>query len=216
MMVRIVIAALLLTLACPPVDAGGVRRSVRIDGFGAWDEFAIGSSSCAGTTVGSTLVEFNGFTFSGRDSLDHLVDTYCQIPPPGEFNSSTFTYPDEAGLRALIGDNANDAIRAVRYSFLDAPRFDFTATGFQWTFYHFPYDLVVVGLYGFEATELDHRSYISSNQGTIWDGGLDGYDSQYFCFEADRFIGTWDGNLDNLESICLASLQRVFLDGFEP
>jgi hypothetical protein len=215
---RIVVAALLLAIACPPVDAGVARRSVRIDGFGAWDEFAIGSSSCAGTMIGSTLVELDGFTFSGRDDDAHLFDTYCQIPPSGELNSDTFTYPDEAGLRALLGDNADDAIRAVRYSFLDIFRFDSDPepTGFQWTFYYFPYDVLLVGLYGFEATLLDDRSYINTGHTTIWDGGLDGYDGQYFCFEAGTFLGTWDGSLDAPDSMCLAKLQRVFLDGFEP
>lgn len=214
-MKRVLLVLLLLLVGIDVAYSGGGRRSIRIDGFGSWDEFAIGSSSCAGTTVGSTLVQWQGWTFSGREAAAHLTDTYCQIPTPGTFNQTEYFYADETALAGFLGENADDAITGLRYAFLDQPRFDFTATGFQWMFVFFPSGLTVVGLYGFEAEPLDHRSYIAFGPTRVWDGGLDGYDGEYFCFQDADYIGTWNGTLDD-GSACLAALQRLFGDGFEP
>ena len=58
---RIFRCLLLTALAIEALDAHAVRRSVRIDGFGDWDEFAIGTAGCPGTTAGgnaaNTLIE---------------------------------------------------------------------------------------------------------------------------------------------------------------
>jgi hypothetical protein len=57
------------------------NRSIRIDGFGDWNEFVRGTAGCPGTTAGSaasnTLVTALGQTFSGRANTAFLFDTYC-------------------------------------------------------------------------------------------------------------------------------------------
>ena len=218
-MLRLTLQGMLFfALLAHALDADAARRGIRIDGFGSWDEFAIGSPGCPGTTPGETTLVWNSFMFSGRDDDAHLFDTYCQEPAPGTLNSGDFSYPDETGLVELIGANPDDAITALRYSFLDRPRFDFKepATGFQWTFYFFPTGVTLVGLYGLDEVWLDHRSYISDGWTMIWDGTGNNYDGEYFCFDGDRFVGTWDGNLQGSDAACLNVLQRVFRDGFEP
>jgi len=211
--------ALCFVLAVPAVDAGVARRAIRIDGFGAWQELAIGTAGCPGTSIDSTLVHWQDFVFSGREDAAHLFDVYCQRPEPGTF---TVNYGDELALGALIGENKDDRVTALRYSFLDEDRFGGEATGFQWLFMFFPHELTVVGLYGFENELLDARSYILRQQSghgapapiRLWDGAEDGYDGQYFCFEQGRYIGTWDGTLAD-DSACSSKLQRIFHDRFE-
>lgn len=214
---------LLIALSCVVVDAHALRRTTRIDGFGdSWREFAIGSAGCPGTTAGSTadatLVRQLGFTFSGRASTAFLVDDYCQVAQPGTLTQTNYTYADEQGLAALFGDNPGDAITGIRYSMFDRERFDFETppTGFQWAFYSFPAGVTFVALYGLESTALDDTSYVKLGANFVWKGS-DGYDGQYFCFGEGRYLGSWNGDLDDTGSPCLRALSGIiFEDGFDP
>lgn len=200
------------------VDADAGRRSLRIE-FIAWDNDGktIGSPDCPGTSAGSLLVEWNGFTFSGRDDPSYLTDTYCQttIPCDGEefdcFNSNAI-FDDEPGLQDLVGDNPGDAITGIRYSFLDGDRFEDPA-GFQWAFYSFPGNVTIVGLYGLLETPLDATSYIRQGQTVLWQGDIDGFDGEYFCFNGSTYIGTWDGEPAGTDP--LVACHWIFRHGFE-
>ena len=217
MMRRVVWQILILLFAAAFLgDVQASRRGVRIDGFGTWDEFDIPSASCPGTIVGDTRFIWRGFTFSGREDDAHLFDTYCQIPVPGTLNDSAINYADETGLAELIGENFEDEITAIRYSYLDLDRFAFdpAPTGFQWTFYFFPHGGTLVGLYGLENVTLTSTSYMHKGSPRQWDGTRDGYDGQYFCFDGNVYIGTWDGDLQ-ANSPCLNAVQRIFIDEFE-
>ena len=206
--------ALLLAL---PADAS--RRPIRVDGFGSWDLFDIPSADCPGTQADSTLVQWNGYVFSGRNDAAHLFDTYCQKPVPGTLNEDNFNYPDETGLASLIGGNTNNAVTAIRYAMLDRDRFDFDnpASGFQWMFYRFEAgdtDTTIVALYGLEGIVLGSNTYIALGDDRLFDAARDGYDGQYFCFANDIYLGTWDGSLAT-PSDCVTSAQRVFRGSFE-
>lgn len=198
-------------------DASAVRRSIRIDGFGDWAEFAIGSPGCPGTTAGpnagNTLVDRLTFTFSGRMNTAFLVDDYCQVPDASAIDN--FAYGDEEGLGTMLHLYPSGSVTGIRYSMLDQPRFDFTATGFQWTLYTFPTGVTVVGLYGLEATILDDASYIRKGTAYVWKGSQ-GYDGQYFCFRVNTYLGPWNGDLSDSTSQCLKALRgTIFSDGFE-
>lgn len=195
------------------------RRAIRVDGFGNWDLHDIPSPECPGTAAASTLVLWNGYVFSGRDTPAHLTDTYCQIPVPDSLTEASFFYPDETGLASLIGDNGANLVTAIRYAFLDRDRFDVDqpATGFQWTFYRFEAgdtDTTIVGLYGLGSVTLGSSSYIAFGPTRLWDASIDGYDGQYFCFANDRYIGVWDGSLAQ-PSACVTHARRVFHGSFE-
>jgi hypothetical protein len=220
------LALLALALAAP---AAAERRGVRVDGFGTWEigepppvttpeAFTLPSPLCPGWQAGSTLVQWNGYVFSGRQIAAHLTDTYCQLPVPGSLTEASFFYPDETGLASLIGTNPGDIVTAIRYSYLDAPRFDFEnpPSGFQWTFYRFAAgDAVttIVGLYGLEDVVLGHSSYVSFASVLLWDAAVDGFDGAYFCFDGNRYLGRWDGSVAQ-PSACLTAAKRVFRGGF--
>jgi hypothetical protein len=210
---------LLMLLAFPllPLDADAQVRAIRVDGFGNWTTIEMPSANCPGTAAGSTLVVWNGYTFSGRDRTEHLTDTYCQIPVPDSLTEASYFYADETGLASLIGSNENNAVTAIRYSFLDSPRFDFDATGFQWMFVRFEAgdtDTTIVGLNGLGGVALDSTSYLSFGGIRLWDGGTNGYAGQYFCFANDTFLGEWNGSTAT-PSACVASARRIFHGRFE-
>jgi len=219
-MLRKYLAGLVATSLLAPWSAGdasAARRAIRIDGFGDWADFAIGTPGCPGTVAGSsagnTLVERLTFTFSGRMDTAFLVDDYCQVASQGAIEN--FFYPDEESLGALMRLYPAGSVTAIRYSMLDQPRFDFTASGFQWTYYTFPTSITVVGLYGLESTTLDDLSYIRKGTSYVWKGSQ-GYDGQYFCFRVNTYLGPWNGDLSDTGSACLkALLGTVFSDGFE-
>ena len=108
-------------------------------------------------------------------------------------------------------------IRATRYAFLDAPRFaeapDPVPTGFQWIVYSFSIDgrndVSLVSLHGLQDTPLDSRSYIQKDGVRVWDGGRDGYNGEYFCFEGERYLGTWNGQPGSA-SACQSAVFRIF------
>lgn len=207
-----VLPALVLALAAGEADAG--RRALRIDFGGEWTTVEdLDSPQCAGASEADTLVDFGDFVFSGREDAIYLADAYCQVSVDGEFSGGNFF--DEPGLQALIGDNADNAVTAIRYVYLDGFRFDFgTTDGFQWGFYFFPDGLTVVGLYGLEQVALTASSYITQGATLRWNGAL-GYDGEYFCVQDGAWLGSWDGTLEDAGSACLLALQRVFGDGFE-
>lgn len=204
--------ALLLGMAATDADAS--RRALRIDFGGEWTTVEdLDSAQCAGASEADTLVALGEFVFSGREDAAYLVDAYCQVSVDDVFSGSSFF--DEPGLQFLIGDNADNAVTAIRYAYLDGDRFDDPAPeGFQWGFYLFPDDLVVVGLYGLVDVPLTASSYITQAATLRW-SGVQGYDGEYFCVQAGAWLGTWSGTLDDAGSACLLALQRVFGNGFE-
>jgi hypothetical protein len=139
-------------------------------------------------------VDWNGLQFT-TSAFEGLNRFYCQSSrpyQPGLFpeeylNESIFP-ADEADLAALIGSNTDNAVSALRYSFLgDYPGYLY---GRQWTFYFFPDERTVVALHGVaenQATyewiwdELDGL-YVFSAQTDYWDG-------EYFCFDGRYYIG---------------------------
>lgn len=204
----------LLVLLCVGVgsDALAARRGIRIDFGGEWQPEGSIGGGCPGTTAGSTVLVRNGVTFAGREDNAFLVDAYCQLSTPGQWGASSF-FGFEPGLASLIGANADNAVQAIRYAYLDTLRFD-NPTGFQWIFYDFPNALTVVGLYGFVNTVLTDQSYIRQGNTFLW-RGTDGYDGEYFCFLGGTYIGTWNGELNDTGSACLGALQLLFRSGFE-
>ena len=204
-----------LVLFLLSLDAFAQRRGVRVDA-GAWtDPIDLPSASCPGATASSPLVTFSGHVFSGRNHPDHLFDAYCQTTLPGAFSSDALFDPSEAVLAQMVGQNAGDRVTAIRYAYLDGIPFN-DATGFQWAFYRFPSGGMIAALYGFDDPPLafDHSSYIERNHVRPWDGGRDGYDGEFFCFEGERFVGSWDGTLDDAPA-CLLIGYRLFRGGFE-
>jgi hypothetical protein len=217
-----IILAFVLTLFA--MDSHAARRSLRID-FIAWEndpENTIGSFGCPGTTAGSVLLEWNGFTFSGLNDSAHLTDAYCQAAIEYFESASTEEYLNgeifvgisdpEPGLATLIGANTDNSVTAIRYAFLDDDRFE-SPQGFQWVFYFFPGNITIVGLYGLIGVELTDTSFISKGSNFMWQGDADGFDGEYFCFKKQTFVGTWDGETvgDDPAGAC----PFIFANGFE-
>jgi hypothetical protein len=207
---------LFVVLASVATDASAARRGTRIDGFsGFWsNQLAMGSPDCPGTTAGAaaadTLVQRLGFTFSGRENAAHTAFTYCQTASPGALTQTNYTYPDEADLASLFGNDPN-AVSGIRYGFFDDDPFGGTPTGFQWAFYTFPNGVTVASLYGFETQVLDATSYINGPV-SVW-SGTSGYDGEYFCFRPNQYIGAWNGLLSDTTSPCLQALQAPAAPG---
>lgn len=210
------LSTLLLVLAA--LDVSAQRRSVRVDA-GSWtDPIAIPSPSCPGAEAGSTLVTIAGHVFSGRDDPAHLTNAYCQLTEPGSFSSDSFDQfadPGEIVLADMVGDNVDDRASAIRYAMLD-DEFAFSATGFQWAFYQFPSGGMIAALYGFEdpGFVFDASSYIEDGHARHWDGAQHGYQGEYFCFQDERFLDSWDGTLQD-PSACLLIGYRLFRGDFE-
>lgn len=206
---------LLLLLFAGAADAQ--RRTIRVDGFGTWDEYNDPpASACPGWIANSTLLFGPGYVFSGRDNPIHLTDTYCQVPTPGTLTQASFFYPDETALAQMIGTNPGDRVAAKRYSMLDRPRFDFDnpPTGFQWTYYYFPDGGTIVGLYGLENATLDNTTYITKDGVRVFDASRDGFTGQYFCIDGLTYLGTWNGTLPS-SSPCVTIGFRLFRARFE-
>ncbi|MDZ4728880.1 MAG: hypothetical protein SH820_02945 [Xanthomonadales bacterium] len=133
---------------------------------------------------------------------------------PSEYlNSSTFP-AEERDLAYWIGANTDNAVSAIRYSFLGQENNQLI--GRQWAFYFFPNDLTVVALYGVPddgATYL-YESISDFSLGSteqdylLWESVRDGFDGQYFCFQGKEFIGD-----------CVPPAppppDEIFVDGFE-
>jgi hypothetical protein len=222
----------IVLLATTSVDAA--RRSLRID-FGAWgDSQPLGSEQCQGTFEQGPDVIWRGVQFSGSRNAWFNQDSYCQsanqydkfdYPNPSDHLSSAVFGTDEAGLAEKIGSNNSEnlarRVYATRFTFLDEDRFstEDQPEGYQWAFYFFPDDVTLVTLYG--ETPVGTSGFtpaIYNRYGTIWDSADQGYDGEYFCFEGNLYIGTWDGTLteSGAPSRCEMLLGELISDsGFE-
>lgn len=197
-----IIAAVFLLAISTDVLA---RRSLRI-AFEAWsDALSLGTSDCPGASGNVGQVNLLTNQFSGDQGTTFLVDAYCQASLPFDQDTGTFEYlnseifpADEAGLANKIGANTNNAITGIRYTFLDCNRFacETEPRGFQWAFYYFPGNITIVALYGLVGIPVntgEHFIFQPSLGVDHWNGQRDGFDDQYFCFDGNTFIGTWDG-----------------------
>lgn len=209
-----------LALSLFTLDAHAGRRSLRVE-FQAWEEGqTIPGAECPGTVALSVIVDWNGFTFAGVDDAVYLADTYCQEAFPydefafeDEYLNSLIFPEDEAALASLIGENTDNSVTAIRYSFLDGDRFG-EPGGFQWVFYHFPNDTTIVGLYGLVDAVLGSNSYIRQGNTVLWQGDVDGFNGEYFCFRGQEYLGRWPG--EQAAGTVLATCAPLILqDGFE-
>jgi len=223
---------MLLTLSVglfSALDAQAGRRSIRID-LGAWLQPVsippyVGESTgtCSGAGVyGSPnppqygWVSWNGYFFKTYSNQSLLLDQfYCQharayspVFDPSEYLNESIFPPDEDGLAYMIGDNLDNSVSAVRYSFLDNSTSP--PSGRQWTFYFFPNDLTVVALYG-----VPDDGSLSPGEGIyklgsewIWWEETDGFTGQYFCFQGDSYIGDCVGPPP-------PPPEEIFISGFE-
>ena len=211
---RLCVAVLVAGVAFWPSDAFAQRRGVRVD-LNAWTPASAipvdtgvpqpPASACPGAGVsrlpGTTLrygwVNWNGNYYFQTALLDGLGGFVCQRGKPyqaglgpGDYFNQVSLVPDERGLASMVGPNTNNAVTAIRYSFVDS--FPDVSFGRQWTFYFFPGGLVVVGLYGvpddfsyspYESI-LDLQSFYS-----VFNAERDYFYGQYFCFQGGSYIG---------------------------
>lgn len=223
---------LILCTLFTPQDAEAGRRSIRVD-FGAWnDALPFDDHRCPGGFEQELDIAWRGHQFSATSNPDFKEDTYCQDPgwysegdPPETYLNQEIFGPDEAGLAAMIGSNDSSdrskRVYAARYTFLNRDRFseDPLPEGFQWGFYFFPGDITLVTIYGeIPIGSMGFEPVIYNHHGTVWDSGEEGYDGEYFCFEKNVYIGTWDGELSEAgeESRCELLLGELIFDaGFE-
>lgn len=172
-------------------DALAGRKSVRVDGGAGWNDFAIGSADCPGTTAGldadDTLVRRFGHVFSGHAHVEHLEETYCEIA----FNDVANAFDPRVDDAAYTNFGVAVA-NIISYSFLDGPDV-FNATSFQWEFIELANGTTLVHLRGDEV--LDADAYIEREIGAVqvWSGAGNTYDGEYFCFRNNAYVGTWDG-----------------------
>lgn len=187
------------------------RRGVRVD-IGAWnpaEEISLGGGSGAcpeagwdgeipvpgpGPTIFWDWVNWNGLEFrtSGFEGLSifncQTSRSYTPGAQPEEYLNQAIFPPDEADLAVFIGTNTNNAVTAIRYSFLgDHPSGYY---GRQWTFYFFPGDLTVVALHGVQDGQSTYEwIYDHDNGFYIWDAQVDAWYGEYFCFQGNSYIG---------------------------
>lgn len=190
-------------------DAEAARRSLRIEfeDFGWSPILALGSVDCPGSTPGSPSVFWQAIEFSGGGELGSYNDSeYCQtsIPyDPGDpdnpyLNETQFFDSNDDGIAEKIGSNDDPEpsanVTARVYSFLDRDPFDEGVQGFQWAFFFFPGDQTLVRLNGtLPIPSSDFYPYIDDDGAIIWNGKINGYDGEFWCFDGTDFAGTWDG-----------------------
>jgi hypothetical protein len=207
--------AAILMFSTGSAEAG--RRSIRID-FGAWGpQYEIypfepdQNPMCPGAYVsGSPYFEpyyllgsvgWNGLYFQTATFYGlNLNIYYCQhskpyqaFANPSEYlNSSTFP-EEERDLAHWIGANTDNAVTAIRYSFLGYENSQLI--GRQWAFYFFPDELTVVALYGVpdDGSTYPYESIsdfsLEAPDYLLWESVRDGFDGQYFCFQGKEYIG---------------------------
>jgi len=202
-----------LLLACA---ASAEKRSIRVDNSANWTTNSIGSGACTGTAAASTLINTLTYTFSGRANTgteNYGTNDYCEVALTGTLNRNDYFHDDETGLRELFGKGVG--VTGIRYDFLDNSAI-FSADGFQWAFYTFPSGVTLVTLYGLDGSinniVPDATSYIKKGTTTVWSGS-NGYNGEYFCFQSNNYVGSWDGVSGN--NACLNALGVVFYAGFE-
>jgi hypothetical protein len=193
-------------------------RAIRVDNSSNWNNSSIGAAACTGTVANSTIVNSLTYSFLGRGNTateNYNTNAYCEVALPGTLNKNDYFHDDENGLRALFGNG--NGITAIRYDFLDNSAI-FSADGFQWTFFTFPSGATLVGLYGLDGSingiAPDSTSYVKKGATVIWSGSS-GYQGQYFCFQNNVYIGSWDGNASDFNSACLNAVGVIYINGFE-
>ncbi len=218
----IVLVAGLFLLAT--FDADARRRALRVE-FLDWTNpvLVVPSADCPGTSSTNSLVvepvkasvglDMTGFVFDSSDNALLLNGRYCQEGnrfTGSEFsdeylNAESFDPVDDPGMRALIGTNEDNAVQALRYTFLTAP-FDPNNTpgpddaGFQWAFFTFPGGVTLVRFTGdFVEPGPDGglEPILRAGATELFNGytdtiGSSGYDGEYFCFRGEEFLGFWD------------------------
>lgn len=220
-------------------DAEAGRRSIRID-LGAWDSaieftpFSGSSEDCPGAGVFGEgdpnfppinhrgYIIWNNLYFQTANfNTPALSSFYCQNSNPynpGNPNPLYYlneeSFPaEERDLAHFIGPNLNNAVSAIRYSFLG---FSGGSYGRQWAFYFFPNDLTVVALYGVPdngstypmESIIDLTLPSADDEWLLWNSQRDGFNGEYFCFQGREYIGD-----------CVPPAppppDEIFLDGFE-
>ena len=156
------------------------------------------------------------FRTSGFEGLDTFT---CQTSKPYSFGADPLEYlneaifpPDEADLGAYIGDNTDNAVHAVRYSFTGEA--NGTPYGRQWTFYFFSSGETVVSLHGVQPSQATYeRIYDLSNSQYIWRAEDDPFwDGAYFCFYSSGGYPYYGGNCEPAPP---PLPDGIFLSGFE-
>lgn len=210
------IAALVLIAAV--ADAHAVRRTLRID-FGDWGDAGV---DCPGTGIvrNGVLVEWASFVFTAVDDPLYQTDTYCQVTDPDFFSEASFFYGDEQGMAQLVGPNLDGAVTGVRHSLLRTDRFADPAVGFQWAFYFFPGDIVIVALYGLIDENGDPipptGDMITEGSLVYWNADEEGFDGEYFCFREGFYTGFWDGEpVGSDPNDACPDPDVIFRNGFE-
>ncbi len=186
-------------------DAQAGRRGVRVDA-GAWNlpqEISLGGGSGAcpeagwdaevpvfepGPTIFWGWVDWMGLEFrtSGFQGLDTFTcqtsKPYTPGAQPEEYLNEASFPVDEAGLGAVIGDNTDNAVHAIRYSFTGESNGQIY--GRQWTFYFFSNGDTVVALHGVQPAQATYEwIYDHANLQYVWRAEDDPYwDGEYFCF----------------------------------
>jgi len=165
-----------------------------------------------GPTLFWGWVNWNNYQFL-TSAFEGLNSFYCQQSRPWtpgaypeEYLNREILPADEADLANMIGSNTNNAVSAIRYSFLgDYPQFLY---GRQWTFYFFPDGLTVVALYGPQDGQTTYEGIWDFNYpGYIWKADVNVWNGEYFCFRDGDYI-----------SDCVTPPpppEEIFRDGFE-
>lgn len=209
--------ALCLASMLLAADVSAAGRAIRVDNDLNWTISNIGTAACAGTAVGSILIARFGHGFSGRGNTateNYNTSDYCETALPGTLNQIDYSHSDEPGLRAVFGGGIG--ITAIRYDFLDDV-LSGSPDGFQWGFYTFPSGATLVGLYGLNGVNgifPDATSYIKNGPTYVWHGS-NGYNGEYYCFQNNAYVGSWDGNASATNNACLQAVGVVFINGFE-
>lgn len=197
------LAVPLLLLSISSAEAG--RRGLRVDA-GAWNapqEISLGGGSGAcpeagwdaevpifepGPTIFWGWVDWLGLEFrtSGFEGLSIFTcqtsKPYTPGAAPEEYLNQAIFPPDEADLAYMIGPNTDNAVTAIRYSWLG--EFSGGYYGRQWTFYFFSSGGTIVALHGvLEGQETFEWIYDHENGEYVWRAEDSAWDGGYFCFQ---------------------------------
>jgi hypothetical protein len=192
-------------------DVQAQRRAIRVDLGEQWRDAPFASKTCAGADLDRTVVMWGEHVFVGLDDPSLLEGAYCSVSRGSRFSGSMMP-ADEADLAALIGPNRDGAVTARRFTFLNDPERYAATHGFQWMLVSFPGDFTIVGLYGLQRVKLDETTFVSERTKVLWDSAGDRFDGEYFCFQGQKFVGTWNPTRPNKPSPCakyLSNLRRL-------
>ena len=205
---RYLAIAIALFMVLGAADAQAQRRTIRVDLGDQWRDAPFASKTCAGADLDRTVVLWGEHVFVGLDDPALLEGAYCSVSRGSRFSGSMLP-ADEADLAALIGSNRDGAITARRFTFLNDPERYAATHGFQWMFVSFPGDFTIVGLYGLQRVQLDETTFVSERSKVLWDSAGDRFDGEYFCFEGQKFVGTWNPTRPNKASPCAKHLNKL-------